>query len=85
MKKQHLFTLDIEIIKKLHAQVARGFRSKFVEKAIRNRLKNDESFNLEDEHTLDILAELTYRSDLPEWFRNQLSLVRKEVDPEWNL
>jgi len=85
MKKQHLFTLDIEIIKKLHAQVARGFRSKFVEKAIRNRLKNDESFNLEDEHTLDILAELTYRRDLPEWFRNQISLVRKELDPEWNL
>lgn len=82
MKKQHLFTLDINVIKKLHNVVARGFRSQFVEKAIENRLNNDERFSLEDESTLDMLAELSYRRELPEWFRNQLTLVRKEVDPE---
>lgn len=82
MKKQHLFTLDIGLIQELHRRVARGHRSQFVEKAVRNRLKNDESFTLEDETTLDMLAELSYRRDLPQWFRNQLTLVRREVDPE---
>lgn len=82
MKKQHLFTLDINVIKKLHNVVARGYRSQFVEKAIKNRLNNDESFNLEDENTLDMLAELRYRKELPEWFRNQITLVRREIDPE---
>ena len=82
MKKQHLFTLDIGLIQQLHRRVARGHRSQFVETAIRNRLKNDESFTLEDESTLDMLAELSYRRDLPKWFQNQLILVRREIDPE---
>lgn len=82
MKKQHLFTLDINVIKKLHNNIARGYRSQFVEKAIKNRLKNDESFTLADENTLDMLAELSYRRELPNWFRNQLTLVRREIDPE---
>lgn len=82
MKKQHLFTLDINVIKKLHNVVARGYRSQFVEKAIKNRLNNDERFNLADENTLDMLAELSYRRELPQWFRNQLTLVRREIDPE---
>ena len=82
MKKQHLFTLDIELIKQLHRKIARGHRSQFVETAIRNRLKNDESFTLEDESTLDMLAELSYRRDLPKWFHSQLILVRREIDPE---
>lgn len=48
MKKQHLFTLDINVIKKLHKKVARGFRSQYVEEAIRNRLKNEEEYDLWD-------------------------------------
>jgi len=82
MKKQHLFTLDINIIKRLHKQVGRGWRSNYVERAIKKALDGDDDFNLEDENTLDILAELRYRRDLPEWFLNQVMLVRKEVDPE---
>ncbi len=81
MKKQHLFTLDIPLVQRLHRQVARGHRSQFVERAIRNRLDNEESFDLEDSETLELLAELRYRRDLPEWFLNQLVLVRKELDP----
>ena len=46
MKKQHLFTLDINLIKKLHKKVARGFRSQYVEEAISNRLKNAEEYDI---------------------------------------
>lgn len=80
MKKQHLFTLDIDLVKKLHKYVARGHRSQYVEKAIVNRLAGDESFDLEDTETLDLLAELRYRRDIPEWFLNQIILVRKELE-----
>lgn len=79
MKKQHLFTLDVEVVKNLHQQVARGFRSQFVNKAIKKRLENT-SHGLEDEETLDLLCELRYRRDLPEWFMNQLVLVYTELN-----
>ena len=79
MKKQHLFTLDIEVIKKLHQEVARGFRSQFVNKAIKKRLEKV-GHSLEDEETIDLLCELRYRRDLPEWFMNQLVLVYKELN-----
>ena len=82
MKKQHLFTLDVDLIKRLHKQVGRGWRSNYVERAIKKALDGDQSFDIEDVDTLDLLAELTYRRELPEWFRNQLALVRKEVDKE---
>jgi len=82
MKKQHLFTLDVELVRQLHREVARGFRSNYVERAIRKAL-NDESFDIEDVATLDLLADLTYRKELPEWFKNQLRLVRKELDKEF--
>lgn len=80
MKKQHLFTLDIDLVKKLHRYVARGNRSRYVEMAIQKRLDGEDSFDLEDTETLELLAELRYRRDLPEWFLNQLVLVRKELE-----
>jgi len=54
MKKQHLFTLDIELIKKLHKKVGRGYRSQFVETAVKNRLENEEAFDLWDVSIEDI-------------------------------
>jgi len=82
MKKQHLFTLDINLVKRLHKQVGRGWRSNYVERAIRKALDGESEFSLEDIDTLDLLAELTYRRELPEWFRNQIRLARREIDPE---
>tara|TARA_R110001599_G_C12013243_1_gene638233 strand:- start:145 stop:390 length:246 start_codon:yes stop_codon:yes gene_type:complete len=80
MKKQHLFTLDIDLVKKLHKYVARGNRSRYVQMAIRKRLDGEDNFELEDIETLELLAELRYRRDLPEWFLNQVVLIRKELD-----
>lgn len=80
MKKQHLFTLDVDLVKRLHKQVARGFRSNYVERAIEKSLNGDESFDIEDVDLLDLLCELSYRRELPEWFRVQVSLARKELD-----
>ncbi len=80
MKKQHLFTLDIDLVKKLHKYVPRGNRSRYVEMAIKKRLDGEDGFELEDVDTLDLLAELRYRRDIPEWFLNQVILVRKELE-----
>lgn len=48
MKKQHLFTLDIDLIRDLHRRVGRGHRSQFVETAVRNRLNNEEEYTIDD-------------------------------------
>ena len=61
MKKQHLFTLDIGLIKDLHTRVARGHRSQFVETAVRNRLKNEEDYNASDIDTKALAAMLVNR------------------------
>ena len=82
MKKQHLFTLDVDLVKRLHKQVGRGWRSNYVERAIKKALDGDAAFDLEDVDVLDLLCELSYRRKLPQWFRSQVMLVRKEVDPE---
>jgi len=79
MKKQHLFTLDVNLVKRLHNEVGRGFRSNYVERAIIKALNNDESFDIEDVDVLDLLCELSYRRELPEWFRSQVTLARKEL------
>jgi len=61
MKKQHLFTLDIPLVQRLHREVARGYRSQFVEKAIKNRLNSTEDFNAGDISDRQIMASLLTR------------------------
>lgn len=61
MKKQHLFTIDINIIKQLHQHVARGHRSQFVETAIRNRLNNEEEFKVQEISDRQLMAVLHSR------------------------
>tara|TARA_R110002012_G_C11606486_1_gene607795 strand:- start:320 stop:565 length:246 start_codon:yes stop_codon:yes gene_type:complete len=80
MKKATLYTLDVDMIKDLNRKKPRGQRSAFVNAAIRARLDGESGFNLEDESTKEILAELRYRRDLPEWFMSQVVLVRKEME-----
>ena len=55
-------------------------RSKYIEEAVRSRLDGEQGFTLEDEETLEILAELRHRKDIPAWFINQVVLVRKELE-----
>ena len=62
MKKQHLFTLDIDLVKKLHKEVSRGFCSKFVEKAIRNRLEGKTDFDLWEVAIEDLMKMLRSRA-----------------------
>ena len=82
MKKQHLFTLNVDLVKRFHKEVARGWRSNFVERAIKKQLDGEDAFDLEDCDVLDLLCELSYRRELPEWFRNQVRLARKELDSD---
>tara|TARA_R110001599_G_scaffold348797_2_gene576379 strand:- start:42 stop:284 length:243 start_codon:yes stop_codon:yes gene_type:complete len=79
MKKQHLFTLDIDLVKRLHKKVPRGSRSQFVERAIKNKLNNEEEFFLEDVQTLPILLELTYRVELPKSAKMYLQTLYQEL------
>jgi len=58
MKKQHLFTLDVDLVKELHRKIGRGYRSQFVEQAIRTRLSKEENFNLRDVNTRQLMASL---------------------------
>lgn len=61
MKKQHLFTIDINLVKQLHQHVARGHRSQFVETAIRNRLNNEEEFKVQEISDRQLMAVLHSR------------------------
>ena len=77
MSQQILFTLPSELIKRLKKTVSSGNRSYYVEEAIKNRLKGEEKFDIEDISTLELLGELAYRGELgrdrrqlvSEWFR----------------
>jgi len=62
MKKQHLFTLDIELVKKLHKEVARGHRSRFVERSIQKALSGQTEFDLWDVEVKDLMKMLRARA-----------------------
>lgn len=80
MKKQHLFTLDIELIKELHRRVGRGFRSQFVNEAISNRLKNEEEYSSKDVPTYTLAAQLMARlQEQNNWVHTPLTLLLKEL------
>ena len=79
MKKQHLFTIDVDLVKQLHKKVPRGYRSQFVERAIRNRINNEETFDIEDISTVQLLAELSYRGELSKTHRMYIMELFREV------
>ncbi len=80
MKKQHLFTLDLDLVKDLHRRVARGHRSQFVETAVRNRLKNAEDYNHKDVPTETMAAQLMARlQEANNWEHTPLTLLLKEL------
>lgn len=79
MKKQHLFTLDINLIKDLHNKVGRGYRSQYVEDAIRKKLNNELEFNIEDITTTQLIMELAYRGNIPKSGRSYLMELYREV------
>lgn len=64
MKKQHLFTLDVDLVKKLHKEVARGHRSRFVEKAIQKALSGQTEFDLWDVEVVELMKILRSRADI---------------------
>jgi len=80
MKKQHLFTLDLELVKRLHRKVRRGFRSSFVEEAIKNRLKGEEDYEIKDVATSKLAAMLMTRvQEQNNWEHTPLSLLLREL------
>ena len=80
MKKQHLFTLDIGLIKELHQRVSRGHRSQFVETAVRNRLRNEEDYDHTDVPTHIMASRLLNRlHSANNYEHTPLTLLLKEL------
>lgn len=61
MRKQTIFTIDMNTIDRLNRTVSRGHRSRFVETAIKNRLNNEEEYKPSDVSTRQLLAILHAR------------------------
>lgn len=61
MRKQTIFTIDINTIERLNKTVSRGHRSRFVETAIKNRLNNEEEYKPQDVSTRQLMAILHAR------------------------
>lgn len=74
--------LPFKMVGELESRARNNTRSRFIEKAIRNRIDGEHGFSLDDVDTLELLAELriNHHQNLPEWFVNQLVLVRKELE-----
>ena len=80
MRVNRTYSIPHETIIDLNNTISAKFRSKFVSKAIRNRLDGMMAYDVDDFSTLDLIIELIYRKDIPDWFKNQLFLVRKEME-----
>ena len=58
MRKICTFNLPFLLIERMNKEIRRGYRSKFVETAIRNRLDQSEEFDLYDLTTVRIVSHL---------------------------
>jgi len=56
MRKQQLYTLHIDTIKKLNLNIMRGNRSQFVESAILAKLNNLDQVNIDEYETRKLIA-----------------------------
>ena len=69
MRVNRTFSIPLETIKELNNTVYAKYRSKFVSKAIKNRLDAQESFRLADVDTRRLMAALQSRDDCPKHIR----------------
>ena len=80
MRVNRTYSIPHATIIELNNTISAKHRSKFVSKAIKNRLDGNKNLDFDDFPSLDLIIELKYRKDIPEWFVNQLRLVQKEME-----
>ena len=77
MRVNRTYSIDYDTIKDLNSTISAKHRSKFVDKAIKNRLEGKKTLEIDEIDTIDLLRELAYRGELgrdrrqlvQEWFR----------------
>ena len=77
MRVNRTFSLDYMTVQAIKSK---SNQSQFVDIAIQRALKQESAFDIEDIETIDLVAELRYRKDLPEWFIQQVVILRKELE-----
>lgn len=84
MRKICTFNLPIELMKEMNMEIRRGFRSKFVETAIDEKLKRKATFELHDFKTSELLSHIrnTRFSKLTDLEKMLLDEMRIRLDQE---
>lgn len=68
MKMNRLFSFDTQVIEDLNAEIPRGFRSKFVNDSVREKLYGN-SDSVGDRSGRQLLAAVLYRDDVSEFLK----------------
>ena len=84
MRKICTFNLPIDLMKEMNMEIRRGFRSKFVETAIDEKLKRKATFELHDFKTSELLSHIrnTRFSKLSDLEKILLDEMRIRLDQE---
>jgi len=84
MRKICTFNLPIDLMKEMNMEIRRGFRSKFVETAIDEKLKRKATFELHDFKTSELLSHIrnTRFSKLSDLEKMLLDEMRIRLDQE---
>lgn len=69
MRVNRTYSIPFETINELNRTISAKYRSKFVSKAINNRLKAQDQFSLRDIDTRRLMAALQTREDCPKHIR----------------
>ena len=77
MRVNRTFSLDYMTVQAIKSK---SNQSQFVDTAIQRALKQESAFDIDDFDTIDLVIELRHRKDLPEWFIEQVRILRKELE-----
>ena len=80
MRKQQMYTLSLDCIRKINMNIMRGNRSQFVENAILEKLKLKETSSIQEHDERQVAAILHAKLDDN---RDRLTAVLKNTLKEW--
>lgn len=70
MNMNRLFSFPTYLIDELNARIPRGFRSKFVAEALKDKLyPEDEAFRVRDATTKELLHAVVHRDDVSDFLK----------------
>lgn len=81
MRVNRTYSIDFQTIADLNNTISAKHRSKFVDKAIKNRLKGMANYDLEEINILELLNHLMFREELAKSHQQLILTIYKEVEP----